>query len=80
MKTTLCESGFVRRLPKEIQLQRVRQVIQNGLTPLQRATLLDYHIHGKTIPQIAKERSVNKSTVSRTLRRAEDKLRQYLRY
>jgi RNA polymerase sigma factor (sigma-70 family) len=55
-------------------------VIQEELTPLQRETLSAYYFHRQTIPQIAAERGVNKSTVSRTLRRAEDKLRRYLKY
>ena len=68
------------RLPKNVQLQRVQQVIREELTPLQRYTLLEYHIHGKDIPQIARERGVHKSTVSRTLKRAEARLRRCLRY
>ncbi len=68
------------RLPKQVQLQRVQRVIQEELTELQRQTLTDYYFREMTIPQIAAERGVNKSTVSRTLRRAEDKLRRYLRY
>ena len=68
------------RLPKHVQLQRVQNVIREELTELQRQTLTEYYFHEKTIPQIAEERGVNKSTVSRTLRRAEDKLRRYLKY
>ncbi len=68
------------RLPKQVQLQRVQRVIQEELTELQRQTLTDYYFREMTIPQIAEERGVNKSTVSRTLRRAEEKLRRYLRY
>jgi RNA polymerase sigma factor (sigma-70 family) len=68
------------RLPKQVQLQRVQRVIQEELTELQRQTLTDYYFREMTIPQIAEERGVNKSTVSRTLHRAEEKLRRYLRY
>ena len=68
------------RLPREQQLKRVQRVIKEELTPLQRETLLAYYYQQQTIPQIAAQRGVNKSTVSRTLRRAEDKLRRYLRY
>ena len=50
------------------------------LTPLQRQTLTAYYFQEQTIPQIAAERGVNKSTVCRTLHRAENKLRRYLRY
>ena len=68
------------RLPRQIQLKRVQQVIQEELTQLQRETLTAYYFQELTIPQIAQARGVNKSTVSRTLRAAERKLQRYLRY
>ena len=80
MKNTLYEGYRGPRLPKQVQLQRVQRVIREELTPLQRETLIAYYFQQQTIPQIAAERCVNKSTVSRTLRRAEEKLRRYLRY
>jgi RNA polymerase sigma factor (sigma-70 family) len=80
MKNILYEGYLGTRLPREVQLKRVQRVIKEELTELQRQTLTAYYFHQRTIPQIAEERGVNKSTVSRTLRRAEDKLRRYLRY
>lgn len=80
MKNTLYEGYRGPRLPKQVQLQRVQRVIREELTPLQRETLLAYYFQEQTIPQIAAARGVNKSTVSRTLRRAEEKLRRYLKY
>ena len=68
------------RLPREVQMKRVQRVIREELTPIQREVLLAYYIQNLTIPQIAVERGVHKSTVSRTLHRAEGKLRRYLRY
>lgn len=68
------------RLPREVQLRRVRSVIENELTPLQRETLMAYYFRRETIPEIARRRGVNKSTVCRTLQRAEQRLRQYLKY
>lgn len=68
------------RLPKEIQLKRVNRVIREELTQLQREALLAYYIQEKSITEIARERGVNKSTVCRTLHRAEEKLRRYLKY
>ena len=68
------------RQPKQVQMHRVRRVIEEELTELQRKTLIAYYFQEQTIPQIAAERGVNKSTVSRTLRRAEEKLRRYLKY
>ncbi len=61
-------------------MKRVSQVIREELTPLQRESLLAYYIQEKTIAQIARERGVNRSTVCRTLHRAEKKVRSYLRY
>ena len=68
------------RLPKEVQRKRVMEVIRRELTELQRETLLAYYIEELNIVQIAQRRGVNKSTVCRTLKRAEGRLRKYLRY
>lgn len=80
MRNTLYEGYRGPRLPKEVQLQRIRRVIEEELTQLQRQTLLAYYFQEQTVTQIAEDRGVNKSTVSRTLKRAEQKLRRYLRY
>ena len=80
MKNILYEGYEGPRLPRQVQLKRVQRVIREELTEIQRQILLAYYMDNQTIPQIAEERGVNKSTVSRTLRRAEGKLRRYLRY
>ena len=80
MKNILYEGYLGTRLPREVQLKRVQRVIREELTQNQREILLAYYIQDQTIPQIAVERGVHKSTVSRTLHRAEGKLRRYLRY
>lgn len=80
MKNILYEGYLGPRLPREVQLQRVRRVIAEELTPLQRETLVAYYFQEQTLAQIARERGVNKSTVCRTLHRAEEKLRKYLKY
>ena len=80
MRNILYEGYLGQRLPREVQLKRVKMVIESELSELQRQTLLAYYIHNRTIPQIAAERGVNKSTVSRTLKRAEANLRKFLRY
>ena len=80
MKNTLYEGYRGPRLPQKVQLDRVNRVIREELTPLQRETLLAYYFQEMKIPEIARSRGVHKSTVSRTLRRAEEKLRRYLRY
>lgn len=80
MKNTLYEGYQGPRLTPELLQKRLSRVIDEELTPLQRETLLAYYIQQKNIPTIAAERSVAKSTVSRTLRRAEGKVRRFLRY
>ena len=80
MKSILYDGYEGPRLPKEVQMKRVQRVIREELTANQRQILLAYYIQNQTIPQIAEELGRNKSTVSRTLHRAEDKLRRYLRY
>ena len=80
MKNTLYDGYKGIRLPREIQMKRVHRVIEEELTPLQREVLIAYYIQGQTIPEIARERGVQKSTISRTLHRAEEKLRRFLKY
>ena len=80
MRNILYEGYQGIRLPREVQLKRVLRVIKEELTPLQREALIAYYFQEQTITQIAEERGVNKSTVCRTLHRAEEKLRRYLKY
>jgi len=80
MKSIHFEGYLGPRLPKQMQMQRVQRVIREELTPLQRETLLAYNFQEQTIPQIAAQRGVHKSTVCRTLQRAEERLRRCLRY
>ena len=58
----------------------LRQAREQELTPRQRQMLELYFDRGMTIPQIAEELGLNRSTVSRTLRRAKDRLYRCLRY
>ena len=80
MKNTLYDGYKGIRLPREVQMKRVQRVIEEELTPLQREALIAYYIQGQTIPEIARDRGVQKSTISRTLHRAEEKLRRFLKY
>ncbi len=68
------------RLPRDVQLKRLQRVIREELTELQRQTLLGYYYRQMTMEQLAKERGVNKSTICRTLKRAEEILRRHLKY
>ena len=80
MRNTLFDGYQGPRLPRQVQLKRVKNVIEKELTPLQRETVLAYYFGGQNICVIAKERGVNKSTVCRTLHRAEKRLRRSLQY
>jgi len=68
------------RLPQSVQAQRLHRVIREELTPLQRYTVIAYYFQEQSIGQIAQQRQVQKSTVSRTLHRAENKIRRFLQY
>ena len=80
MRSTLFERFLFRQLPRDEQIRRMKDVIREELTELQRYTILSYYFENKTLHQIAEERDVNNSTVCRTLKRAETKLRRFLQY
>ena len=80
MRNTLYEGYEGPRLPREAQLRRLSRVIESELTPRQRETLLAYYFGNRTMAQIAAERGVCRSTVCRTLHRAENRVRRCLRY
>ena len=63
------------RLRRNLRLARERE-----LTERQREMVSLYYDQGMTMPQIAERLGVNRSTVSRTLRRARDRLYRFLRY
>ena len=66
------------------QLDRLRrnlpQARQRELTPRQRQILTLYYDRGLTMAQIARRLDVNRSTVCRTLHRAQERLYRHLRY
>ncbi len=68
------------RLPPRQQMQRLKRVIERELTEKQRQTILAYYFQDMTIDQIAASRGINKSSVSRCLKRAEARVRRCLRY
>ena len=80
MKNIPFEQTASIRLPRKVQLQRLQRVIREELSPMQRETILAYYFQEQTIVEIAEARGVNKSTVCRTLHRAEEKLKRYLKY
>ena len=50
------------------------------LTRQQKRAVLGYYVDRKTMPELAREFGVCKSTVCRTIQRAEKRLRRCLRY
>ena len=80
MKSTRSEKYAALELDKEAQSRRLRRILREELTPLQRETLVAYYFQRKSLPRIARERGVNKSTVCRTLHRAEEKVKRFLKY
>ena len=67
-----------------LQLERMRRTLrlarEQELTPRQQEILSLYYDENLNMTQIARRLEVNVSTVSRTLRRAKDRLRHSLRY
>lgn len=63
------------RLRRNLRLARKQE-----LTPRQQQVLTLYYDRGMNMPQIARQLGVNRSTVSRTIRRAKERLYRCLRY
>jgi len=80
MKNILYDNESGLNLPKEIQLQRLLRVMEEELTEVERRTLTAYYFEDLRIAEIARRRGVHRSTVHRTLHRAEEKLRRFLKY
>lgn len=80
MKRTLYEGYEGPRLSPCTQMQRIRRVIERELTVKQREIMLAYYFQDKSIPEIAMERGIHKSSVCRCLQRAEKKVRLCLKY
>ena len=80
MKNILYDNHFGLELPKEVQIQRILRVMEEELTEKQRAYLSAYYFDELRPSQIARKYGINRSTVIRTIRRAEDRLRRHLIY
>ena len=80
MKNILYDSELGLNLPREVQLRRIQRVMEQELTEVQRQTLMLYYFEDKRLSEIARIQGIHRSTALRTLRRAEDRLRRYLRY
>ena len=80
MKNTLYEGYLGPRMTRAEAKRRISRVVAAELTDIEREVLVAYYLQETNIPQIARERGVNKSSVSRALSRAEKKLKKFLRY
>ena len=80
MRSIPYEGYLGKRMDPEEAKKRLTRVIREELTQIEREVLLAYYIQEENIPSIARNRGVNKSSVSRALHRAENKLKRYLRY
>ena len=80
MKNIPFDSYLGPRIPRDVALKRIQRVIREELTDIEREVLLAYYIQEIKLPQIARQRKVNKSSAARALHRAEKKLKRYLRY
>lgn len=58
----------------------LKKAIFDELTDLQRFCLIEHYIHQRKMKDIASELSLNPSTVTRHIRRAEEKLRHIASY
>jgi RNA polymerase sigma factor (sigma-70 family) len=67
-------------MSRQMQRRRVANVIANELTEHQRRAIVGYYLEQKTITQLALEYGVNKTTVWRTIKRGEMRMRRFLRY
>ena len=60
--------------------RNLRQIRRTELTERQAEMMHLYYDMGMSIPQIAREKGLNKSSVSRTLARGRERLKRYLQY
>ena len=80
LKNTVSEEYFAARLDRATQLRRVRRVIAAELSPRQREIVEGIFYEKLSQAELARRLGVHRSTVSRTLHRAEHRLRRCLRY
>lgn len=80
MRNILYDCQWGLELPRDIQIRRILRVMEQELTEKQRAYLTAYYFDEQRPSQIARRFGVNRSTVMRTLRRAEDRIRRHLTY
>jgi|GEM_PF-4063216 RNA polymerase sigma factor, sigma-70 family len=66
--------------PPEVQLQRLRAVVEGELTDRQREIFESYYYEGKTMQELAELYGVNKSSIHTTIYRAIRRIERCLKY
>lgn len=64
----------------ELRKQSLIRIAQEELTPIQMDILTECILKGRSQVDVAKERGVNRSTVSRILKRATKKVQKFAKY
>lgn len=80
MTVWLSENGDDNAAQLERMRRSLRRARQQALTPRQREMLVMRYEQNMSGSEIARELGLNRSTVSRTLRRARERLRRCLQY
>ena len=80
MRNIPYDNTFGLELPRQVQIQRILRVMDGELTLKQRLYLDAYSFDEQSPSQIARRYGVHRSTVTRTLRRAEARIRRHLTY
>lgn len=65
---------------KEKIFKLLFKIVTTELTPRQELMFRMYYIEGLTVPEIAEELKINRSTVSRTKNRAMNHVKKYIKY
>lgn len=60
--------------------KKLKKAVNEELTTKQKEYIYAYYVECKTMEEIAAEKGVNKSTVSRTLKRARCRLQRVMKY
>lgn len=80
MRNTLYDGYLGPRMTPAMAKRRLKHVLENELTEKQRQVVVGYYLENKNIVELAAEYGVNKSTVWRTLKRGENRMRRCLKY
>lgn len=80
MTVWLRENAADNREQYERLKRNLRAAIRDDLTPRQRQMMEMYYFQKTSVPDIARELGINRSTVSRTLKRGRERIRRCLKY